>query len=300
MTAQDKIAKARYTEIQAKARQLGRPTDELLTLYALEGFLQRLAQSPYASMFVLKGGVLLAAFQPRRPTRDIDMQGLAIDNDTATISGYASRVASENVADGLVFDLDESITAEVIRGEDEYSGVRVMLPCMLHTARVPFYLDVSVGDPIVPEPEMIDLPRLLGGVITLQGFPQPMVLAEKLVTAMQRGTANTRWRDFLDIYTLTGQPTHTYTEAEIRDALTAVAQHRAVDLTPIVTFIDTYPTIAQVKWSAWLRKQKLTDRTPEEFADTLAAIGAFCDPILLAVTDLQRNRRWSPDTRTWR
>lgn len=253
MTTQPEIAQARYTQIQATARASGRPTDELLTLYALEGFLQRLTQSPHASKFVLKGGVLLAAFQPRRPTRDIDIQGLDIDNDTATVSGYVTRIASETVADGLVFDL-ASLTADVIRGEDEYSGVRVKLPCTLHTARVPFYLDVSVGDPIVPAPQTIDLPRLLGGVITLQGFPQPMVLAEKLVTAMQRGTANTRWRDFLDVYTLTGQPTHTSAETEIRESLTAVAQHRATELIPIATLLDTYPPVAQSKWSAWLRK----------------------------------------------
>lgn len=299
MTTQPEIAQARYTQIQATARASGRPTDELLTLYALEGFLQRLTQSPHASRFVLKGGVLLAAFQPRRPTRDIDIQGLDIDNDTAAVSAYVTRIASETVADGLVFDL-ASLTAEVIRDEDEYSGVRVKLPCTLHTARVPFYLDVSVGDPIIPAPQTIDLPRLLGGVITLQGFPQPMVLAEKLVTAMQRGTANTRWRDFLDVYTLTEQPTHTYAETEIREALTAVAKHRATALTPISPLIDTYSTVAQTKWSAWLRKQKLTGRAPEQFADTLEAVSAFCDPVLANVAGSETSRMWSPDTRTWR
>ena len=49
-------------------------------------------------------------------------------------------------------------------------------------------------------PDEVVLPKLLGGEIRLLGYPMTMVLAEKAVTALQRATANTRWRDFGDIY----------------------------------------------------------------------------------------------------
>lgn len=236
------IGRKRYFEIQTKARASKRPTDELLTRYALEGFLQRLTMSPHAAQFVLKGGVLLAAFQPRRPTRDIDLQALDIENDTATIADYIRSIAVLAADDGLVFDV-RNLTTQVIRDDDEYSGVRVKLTCRLHTASIPFYVDVSAGDPIVPQPQMISLPRLLGGTIALKGFPLPMVLAEKLVTAMARGTASTRWRDFLDIYTLTRQDANAFRESEIRNAITAVAKHRSVSITPISVLIATYSCI---------------------------------------------------------
>jgi hypothetical protein len=58
----------RYLALQRKARRVGRPTDELIQLYALEGFLDRLTKSQYAENFVLKGGVLLATLDARRPT----------------------------------------------------------------------------------------------------------------------------------------------------------------------------------------------------------------------------------------
>jgi hypothetical protein len=58
-----------YLDLRQLAKATGRLTDELLQLYALEGLLDRLSGSVHASRFVLKGGVLLAAFDARRPTR---------------------------------------------------------------------------------------------------------------------------------------------------------------------------------------------------------------------------------------
>ena len=66
-------------------------------------------------------------------------------------------------------------------------------------------MDVNVGDPIWPEPQQLNVLRLIDGVIVVRGYPLEMVLAEKIVTALERGTANTRWRDFVDIYVLTGR-----------------------------------------------------------------------------------------------
>lgn len=63
-----------YLDLQNLARKSGRPTAELHQLYALECFLDRLTQSAFADQFVLKGGVLLAAYEMRRPTRDVDLR----------------------------------------------------------------------------------------------------------------------------------------------------------------------------------------------------------------------------------
>ena len=77
------MAGKRYLDLQREARRAGRPTDELIQLYALECFLDRLVHSNFAENFVLKGGVLLAALDARRPTRDIDLSARALDNDAA-------------------------------------------------------------------------------------------------------------------------------------------------------------------------------------------------------------------------
>ena len=95
-------------------------------MYALEGFLDRLSSSQKADDLVLKGGVLLAAYDTRRPTRDIDPQATHLAGDVETILALVRDIAALHKDDGLVYDA-VSATAEVIRDEEAYSGVRVGL-----------------------------------------------------------------------------------------------------------------------------------------------------------------------------
>ena len=239
------VAGRTYLDLQNLARRQHRPTDELHQLYALEGFLSRLVESPHAERLVLKGGVLLAAYDARRPTRDVDMQALAITGERDAVLRLVRDIAAVAKDDGLVFDTDAA-TAQIIRDEDEYSGVRVTLTAALATAQLSLHVDVNVGDPIWPAPRTVDLPRLLGGTISLAGYPLPMVYAEKITTAIARSTANTRWRDFADLYLLTGrQPVE---GAEVQGALGEVAAHRQADLCPLADVLDGYATLAQTRW----------------------------------------------------
>jgi hypothetical protein len=118
--AQD-VGRRRYLDLQALARRDKRDTQELLTLYGLEGLLARLAQTEHADRLVLKGGMLLAAFDQRRPTRDLDMHAEQLANDLNTIAGVIVDVTRVSIDDGLRFDLD-SVTAEAIRDGRRLSG----------------------------------------------------------------------------------------------------------------------------------------------------------------------------------
>jgi hypothetical protein len=185
-------------------------------------------------------------------------------------------------------------TAEVIRDEDEYNGARVSMPATLATARLPFHVDVSVGDPIVPAPDDIDVPRLLGGAINVRGYPIALVQAEKIVTAIARGTINTRWRDFMDVVSLAR--THPIDGDQLVSAVRAVAKHRRVALVPLAQVLNGYGQIGQAKWSAWRRKQLLEDRTPAQFPELIAAYVHFAEP---AVAGEAAGRRWNPQAKTW-
>lgn len=198
------VAGGAYLDLQNLARRQHRPTDELQQLYALEGFLARLVVSPHADRLVLKGGVLLAAYGARRPTRDIDMRARAVPNELSEVLGLVRDIATVHRDDGLAFHATDA-TAEEIRDGDEYSGVRVTVGASLAAARLSLHVDVSVGDPVWPPPRPVVLPRLLGGTIEPVGYPLSMVYAEKVVTALQGGTVNSRWRDFADLYLLPGR-----------------------------------------------------------------------------------------------
>jgi Nucleotidyl transferase AbiEii toxin, Type IV TA system len=282
-----------YLDLQNLARRSHRPTDEVHQLYALEGFLARLAGSPHSDRFVLKGGVLLAAYDARRPTRDVDMQARAIAGDLDDVLQLVRGIAAVPLDDGLTFDI-RAATAEIIRDDDEYSGVRITLTATLATAKLSLHVDVSVGDPIWPAPRTVELPRLLGGpAIRVAGYPLPMVYAEKIVTALQRGTVNTRWRDFADLYVLTGR--HSVAGSEVQGALGEVAAYREVALSPLEQALTGYAAIAQSRWTAWRRKQRLEDRVPAAFSELLDEVVKFADP---AFTGGVSGLRWHPGSRS--
>jgi len=225
------IAGRAYLDLRKLARKNKRPVDELLQLYVLEAFLVRLAGSRFAGQLVLKGGVLLAAFGERRATRDIDLQGQAIENDVESIRATACEIATIALEDGVIFDV-EMARAEEIRDEEIYAGVRVTMQARLASARHHFHVDMNVGDPISPVPKDMRLPRLLGGEIVLLGYPLAMVHAEKIVTAIARGTVNTRWRDFADVYMLSRR--HVIDGTELARSTCRVAEHRQVQLLSLV------------------------------------------------------------------
>lgn len=282
-----------YLDLRTKARQDRRPVDELMQLYVLEGFLARMAATRSAYQFVLKGGVLLAVFGQRRPTRDIDLQALSIGNDPATVRAAITHIAATSLDDGLVFDT-RAATATAIREEDQYQAVRVSMSASLATARPSFHVDVSVGDPITPEPKIVQLPRILGGTIALRGYPLSMVHAEKIVTAIARGTASTRWRDFADMYTLTRR--HPVDGTELGTSIREVGQHRSTRLAPLGGTLDGYGAIGQQRWQAWRRKQRLEDRLPGQFAEAIAAVVDFADP---AITGTSYGQSWDPAAGKW-
>ena len=83
-----------YLDLQNQARRDMRPTDELFARYALEGFLARLAASPAATSLVLKGGVLLAAFGARQPTRDVDLHAEHVSSDAGSVLVLIRSIAA--------------------------------------------------------------------------------------------------------------------------------------------------------------------------------------------------------------
>jgi hypothetical protein len=282
-----------YLDLQKLARATGRPTPELHQLYALECLVARIASSPHSGRLVLKGGLLLAAFSARRPTQDIDLAARGLNADTTTVLALLVEIAAMTIDDGVHFVTTEA-TAEIIREDAIYKAVRVSMPARLASAKLVIQVDVNVGDPIAPEAAHLELPRLLGGSFQALGYPVTMVLAEKLITALERGATNTRWRDFVDVATLSRQ--QTIVGDDLLVSLHAVASHRRVELVTLAESLDGFAALAEARWMTWRRKHALGDRTPSTFAELLVEVEAFADPALAGqVTGL----RWNPSSSAW-
>lgn len=103
-------------------------------------------------------------------------------------------------ADGLEFYSDNMRALE-IREDQEYQGVRVSFEARLENAVIPIQIDIGYGDAVTPAPENITYPTMLDfAAPKLRAYPLYTVVAEKFQAMVWLGIANSRMKDFYDIW----------------------------------------------------------------------------------------------------
>jgi Nucleotidyl transferase AbiEii toxin, Type IV TA system len=179
----------------------------VLSRFALERLLFRLSRSQHRDAFTLKGAMLFQFWggEPHRPTRDLDLLGRG-EPSTEQFEQVFQEVCRQPAGDdGLVFR-DETVRAEQIKEDDEYQGLRIRLEARLGSARIPIQIDVGFGDAVTPGPQEITFPTLLDfPAPVIQAYPRETVVAEKFQAMVMLGIANSRMKDFYDLWMLAGQ-----------------------------------------------------------------------------------------------
>lgn len=186
------------------AQQSGEDFGSLLSRFATERLLYRLSISPYREMFLLKGAVLFAVWEnvPRRPTRDVDFQGLGDSSPDHLLKVFRSLCDIEANEDGMRFDAN-SIQVTPIRKGQRYGGARVRLDVYLADARIPLWVDIGFGDAVTPKPRNANYPTLLPlPVPQIKLYPPETVVAEKWQAMVELGSSNSRMKDFYDVWIL--------------------------------------------------------------------------------------------------
>lgn len=277
-----------FRRLQATARSTAAttgtraPTQEYLSRHVLESFLHRLTRTSHAEDFVLKGGILLAAYGARRATKDVDANAIGASVTADHITDVVHDIADTKAADGVTFDTD-TITIQEIREQVDYPGLRVRIKATIGPWQGAATWDVSTGDPIVPPPRTVRLDRLLGDPIELLGYAPETTIAEKGVTILERGVTSTRWRDYVDIVQLARQGID---HDQLLHSARAVARHRGITLEPVTPHLTGYDEVGQAKWAAWRRKEGLESTTAEHLADQTTLIASYLDPIFASGPEL--------------
>jgi nucleotidyltransferase AbiEii toxin of type IV toxin-antitoxin system len=177
----------------------------LLTRFALERLLYRLSVSPHREQFLLKGALLFDLWfdEPHRPTRDADFLGFGA-TDLPALSAVFREICAIEIDDGIVFD-PRSVKAHEIRKGANYAGIRITLTGLLDGARCPVQADIGFGDAVTPAPEEIEYPTSLNDLPApkLRAYPRYTVIAEKFEAITSLGIANSRMKDFFDLWVLT-------------------------------------------------------------------------------------------------
>lgn len=189
-------------------RSKERREDFQLTLinFALERLMYRLSQSPYRDRFVLKGVMLFSVWSetPHRATRDLDLLGRDTHEVSDLVLQFREICATSVEDDGLMF-FSKSIVGEEIREGDDYQGIRLSFEARLGVARIPIQVDIGFGDAVLPKPEILEYPTMLGfPAPRLLAYPRETVIAEKFQSMVELGIANSRMKDFFDLWFLAG------------------------------------------------------------------------------------------------
>jgi predicted nucleotidyltransferase component of viral defense system len=185
------------------AREEGRVFDVVLVTYSLERLMYRLSISKYRDMFVLKGGMLVTLWigDENRVTRDADFLGFGDASGDKLISVFA-QILSTSADDGLVYDV-ERLTAEAIREEQQYGGVRLKTIANLGKTRIPIVVDVAFGDAMTITDYTIEYPTLLDmPAANVRAYRPANVVAEKFHAIVALGLVNSRMKDYYDLWAI--------------------------------------------------------------------------------------------------
>ena len=186
-----------------KARAEGQLFDVLLIRFALERLLYRLAKSRHRDRFILKGGMLVTLWleDDNRVTRDIDFLGRGNSNEEGLKAAFAEIMALE-CDDGLEFDAG-GLSAASIRDDMEYRGTRLRTIAYLEKTQIPITLDIAFGDALATDPTELSYPSVLDmEPPKIRAYPPTTVIAEKFQAMVALGIANSRMKDYYDLWAI--------------------------------------------------------------------------------------------------
>ena len=289
--------KARLKNI---AKREGRLFQEVLLTYGLERTIFRIFVSDYANNFVLKGGILLYALFSKRFTRatiDVDLLAQRISNDVDEIGSIFSEIFNISVDDALRYDL-ETLQVKAITEFKDYHGVNVYIITYLDKTRIPVSIDIGYGDVLYPEQERMEFPVLLDmEAPEINAYSRYTVVAEKFEAIVSLGHANSRYKDFYDIYILANS--YDFEGDKLQRAIEETFAYRKTSLEDVVAFEDGFveDDIRQKRWNAFVGKKVVRK---VEFDEVIELIKCFLEPVgnkIIANDDLKVG--WSHEVRKW-
>lgn len=277
------LAASVLAKLKNKAKASGISYQRCLQLFFQEEFLRRLAASKYAENFVLKGGLFIYTLTnfESRATVDVDFLMRGLNNDLVRMDEIIAEILA--VPTGNDFVTFKTSKAEPIALQRKYHGVSMQITGYIKNVRVPFNVDIGVGDIIIPHPERRSIQT------QLDGYEKPEILtyslestiAEKFDAILQRFELTGRMKDFYDIYYLSR--TFDFDGLKLQTAIQETLQNRGTayekeSFNRVIALADDEDM--QTKWRFFLK----TLSNPEiSFQNIMMGIRRFLEPVWEAI-----------------
>ena len=273
-----------------------------IVMYGLERTIYRLSISEYAERFTLKGGIFLYALfngDYTRATTDIDLLAQGISNDIEEMKKVFKEIFSIKCDDALRFDLN-TLDVIYITEFKEYHGVKVSILGYLDKTKVPISIDIGFGDIVYPERMKMDFPVLLDmDIPKVYAYSINSVVAEKFEAFVSLGLANSRYKDFYDIYVLSDR--YNFDGKELTNAIKETFNHRGTSFDDIAAFEDGFADdeTRLMRWNSFVKKKKALVKLG--FEETVQLLKILLFPIVDAIKKNELfERTWSHEKKMWK
>jgi len=295
------IAASVLAKLKNKAKSAGISYQQCLQLFFQEEFLRKLSGSKYADNFILKGGLFIYTLTnfESRSTVDIDFLMRGLNNDLAQMDEIIADILA--VDTGYDFITFKATKAEPIALQRKYHGISTQITGYIKNVRVPFNVDVGVGDVIVPSAERRSIQTQLSGYVKPEVLTYSIesTIAEKFDAILQRFELTGRMKDFYDIYYLSR--TFDFDGIKLQNAIRDTLNNRGTaydkdSFDRVLALADDADM--QVKWRHFLKTLSNSDM---DFAEVMAGIKIFLLPVwesIIAEGDISAS--WNAADLSWK
>ena len=294
------VAASVLVKLKNRAKQSGISYQQCLQLFFQEEFLRKLSLSKYKDNFILKGGLFiytLTEFESRA-TVDVDFLVRGVSNDMKRVDAIIAEILEVPTGNDYINFIAKP--AEPIALHRKYHGVSTQITGYIKAVRVPFNVDIGIGDVIVPEAQERSVKT------QLEGYDMPMIMtyslestiAEKFDAILQRFELTGRMKDFYDIYYLSQM--FDFYGVQLQLAIEETLRNRGTEYDK-----DSFKRVLalandddmQVKWRYFLKTLRSSDI---EFAEVMKVIEVFLNPVWEAsVQKKMFSKMWNSVNKEW-
>lgn len=286
--------------LKNKAKENGISYQQCLQLFFQEEFLRKLSASKYKDNLILKGGLFIYTLTDfeSRATVDVDFMLRGLSNDMASMDEIFADILA--VPTGNDFITFKALPTEPIAANRKYHGVSTQITGYIKNVRVPFSVDIGVGDVIIPSAKERTIKTQLDDFDApeIMTYSLESTIAEKLDAILQRFELTGRMKDFYDIYYLS--QTFDFDGLKLQTAIAETLQNRGTDYNA-----DSFKRITELvdddnmqsKWKYFLRSLNNPDIP---FSQVMDGITAFIEPVWNAfLQEEEFQKHWLAQKQFW-